>query len=192
MFKSLKLYQLAKIILLVEKEGLSKVRFAKIIYFVHKELVRLEAMNRNELQYIRMPLGPVPDGFMKLDAYPGIKVEIKPSGLSYNSAIYKLAWPSGFSIKRNALFIKIEEILAKLHRISTSDLVEISHKEPSWLRHKNSELYFISSEDMNNPFPVASRQAKLDENQSIQASLIKGMLEDIINESTDLEYPRNA
>lgn len=194
MIKSDKLYQLAKVILLIEKDGLSKVRFAKTIYFVHKELARLGVMERGELEYIRMPLGPVPNGFMRLaDDHTDIKTIVKHTGLLYDALTYKMAWPSHFIAKRsNPLYLKIEEILSRLHNISTSSLVEISHKEPSWIRHKNGDVYSIALVDMTRPFPVSGGKTDVDENQRMQASLVKGMLEEIVEESTALEYPTDA
>lgn len=54
------LYQLSKTILLLNKAPINKVRFARVIYFVHKELIRKKFMSAEDIAYIRSPLGLSP------------------------------------------------------------------------------------------------------------------------------------
>jgi hypothetical protein len=190
------LKQLATLILSIEKPGLSKVRFAKTIYYVHKELVRAGVMTTEDINYIRMPLGPVPDGFMQLtENQDDIVTETIKTGLSYNSLNYRLRRRRFFSprVRRNEIFNGIDAIVKNLHDVSTGVLVEKSHEESSWINHKNGQIYSISSRDMRNPLPVKQKGiSQILENQKIQASLVDGMLEDIVSESTDLEYPSDG
>lgn len=187
------LNQLARVILHIENDGISKVRFAKTIYFVHKELVRNNIMLSNDIEYIRMPLGPVPNGFMELsDINEDIVTQIVHSGLSYNSVNYslKLKRFSKTKIHENEIYQAIKSILNSLQHVSTGILVEKSHEEQSWIDHKNGELYFIQASDLENPLPSQDKGISIAlENQKIQASLVKGMLDDIVSESTALEYP---
>jgi hypothetical protein len=187
------LYELAKVILGIERDGLSKVRFAKTIYFVHKELVRRDIMAPQDIEYIRMPLGPVPNGFMQLeDMQHDIFTETLHSGLSYNSVNYRLRQRRFFrpNLDKNPLYLSIKGIVDNLHDVSTSVLVEKSHEESSWAMHKNGDIYLISIRDMKNQLPKRRNgQSSTFENQQIQASLVRGMIEDIVSESTDLEYP---
>ncbi len=189
------LYELAKMILVIEDSPISKVRFAKTIYFVHKELIRLNIAEPTSFKYVRMPLGPVPDGFMQLaNIHRDILTTVGDMGLSYNSINYSTKKKKfSFLATKNPLHLRVEGILNDLRAISTSNLVEISHEEPSWKEHKNSETYFITDADMIRPFPVKSKTARPDtEDHLLQASLIKGMLDDIVSESTDLEYPEDG
>lgn len=187
------LQQLAKVILSIESNGLSKVRFAKTIYFVHKELIRCDAMQATDIDYIRMPLGPVPNGFMELAfSNNDIVTEILQTGLSYNSVNYKLRKRRLFrsGVEHNDLYRMIKSILENLRSLSTGTLVEKSHDEHSWKLHKNGEHYNIDSRDMRNAIPTGGKgYSSVVENQKIQASLVMGMLEDIVSESTDLEHP---
>lgn len=189
------LHDLAKLILVIEDNGISKVRFAKTIYFVHKELIKLNIASADDIRYIRMPLGPVPDGFMTLvDDYSDIITEVEETGLVYNSLKYKLK-KKRFSKKplQNQLYQIADKLLFDLDAVSTSELVRISHEEPSWKNHLNSQIYTISEKDLANVFPKRHKRKSLGlENQQIQASLVMGMLEDIVNESTALEYPDDA
>lgn len=181
---------LAKEILKNVPDGISKVKFAKILYFVHKGLVLNKQTNVTNLKFIRMPLGPVPVGFKDLYQDREISVEKTPSSLSYNMQIYKVLHSISYFEKPQ------QEIIAKLVKkfmiISTSELIEISHKEPSWLNHINGEEYFITDEDLKIDLPIQSStkiiNTEIDE-QRIQARLVEGMIDDIVKESTALEYP---
>lgn len=186
------LHTIAKLILTIEPTGLSKVRFAKTIYFVHKELIRKNLVPANDLEYIRMPLGPVPNGFMTLSKdFPDIRSSIVPSQLSYNAVEFTIDKPRRlWTGKKNPLYQTIESILADLRSVSTSLLVESSHMDESWRTHKNGDLYYIQESDLKNILPVRGDTKRLDsDDQLLQASLVKGMIDDIVKESTDLEYP---
>lgn len=77
------LFQLAQQILVSSEKGLSKVKFAKIIYFVQKGLVQANISQKESLGFIRMPLGPVPFGFQEMTDLPNIMiqmVQLKPLG----------------------------------------------------------------------------------------------------------------
>ena len=188
------LYDLAKIILLLEKEPITKVRFAKTIYFVHKELINRGFCSVTEIQYVRMPLGPVPSGFMTLTVeYPDIISKAFSTGLPYNSTVYSTP-PNKkrllFNRKPNPLEKVIGEILDTLRSVTTSSLIEISHRDPSWISNSNGYTYTISEADLKNPLPQKGIHTRSgDDNQLIQASLVRGMIDDIVSESTDLEYP---
>lgn len=184
------LYELATRILLLEEIPLSKVRFAKTIYFVHKALIQKNILTDDYIQYYRMPLGPVPFGFMTLDSdYSDIITEKIPTGLSYNSILY-----STISKRKeiDTLNISIKNILNDLKNVSTSELIDSSHLDKSWVDNLNGTLYTMSKEDYDNKLPFnKSPSAAVNEDQSIQANLVRGMVKDIVDESTDLEYPSN-
>lgn len=191
------LKRLSKIILAVEKDGLSKVRFAKTIYFVHKELIRRGLSEPNDISYIRMPLGPVPVGFMELaDLCKDINITRLPMGLSYDMNVYTLNRLSRITVKRDVLFASVQKILERLKPFSTSKLVEVSHEEPSWKNHTNSEHFTISQKDMDKTLPRKTKTNALNnegyEDVSLQASLVDGMIDDIVEESTALEFPENG
>lgn len=191
------LYQLAKLILTIETGGLSKVRFAKTVYFVHKELIRCGVLKPADLTYIRMPLGPVPEGFMELrENHSDIITVAQPTGLSYDASVYKLAKRPILRWRKDEGYRAVESILETLQEFSTSKLVEISHEEPSWKRLKNGEKFTISPKDMEKNLPRMTTLGGLRndgrENQSLQASLVSGMLKDIVDESTALEFPDNG
>jgi hypothetical protein len=141
-----------------------------------------------------MPLGPVPFGFMNLTEYcPDIVSNTVPSGLSYNSIEYSIKQRLfERKSKNNSLYQAVDIILSALRNVKTSELVEISHKEPSWVNNPNGTVFNISDKDLANPIPAHSKVARLDtDDQLIQASLVKGMIDDIVSESTDLEYSDN-
>lgn len=190
---NMNLYKLAKLILVIEGKPISKVRFAKTIYFVHKELIRINCLDIKALRYIRMPLGPVPDGFMELATnYRDILTITGSTSLAYNSTNYYTKSRRIFQIK-NPLYKKVEQILTALRQFSTAELVELSHLDPSWKRHNNSDMYYITDHDLRTELPTdANRDPVADEDHLLQASLVTGMLEDIVSESTALEYPENG
>ena len=188
------LYTLAKNILVINSKGISKVRFAKTIYFAYKDMVSNDLCDIDDIQFIRMPLGPVPEGFMTLAVeHPDIMTRYESSeGLPYNSRIYFVDTDPHTNIPddiENSLRITLERV----GRLKTSELVEISHKDPSWIAHVNGEHYSIVPNDLKDKLPNKQLLARLDsDDHLLQASLVKGMLDDIVKESTDLEYPDNA
>jgi uncharacterized phage-associated protein len=169
-------------------EGLTKVKFAKVIYFVHKELVINDIYDPEELGYIRMPLGPVPDGFMNLNTNEIVISQVQ-NQLSFNAQIYKCERKHFDDSIQN----KVVELVTKLNTLSTYELVDASHSEPSWKSHENGEKYFITTEDLGISFPGSyfAQNRKDFSDQNLQAKLVEGMLDDIVDESTLLEYPAN-
>ena len=182
--------RLAKNILaLEENHQLSKVRFAKTIYFVHKELIRNNLLDRKSFQYIRMPLGPVPAGFMEITlSCPEITSEKENTGLAY--ATEKFTTTAVFDGTEKERQV-ISGTLNTLRKFQTSNLVDTSHRDPSWINHKNSEQYYISEDDMENNLSILEQfsTSAIDEKDNMQASLVRGMMNDIVSESTKLEYP---
>lgn len=169
-------------------DGVSKVKFAKIIYFTFKEMVKNTDAKKNELAFIRMPLGPVPKGFYNLGAEHDISIRNKASGyLIYNTEIYS-SKSKDFSGKK--ISPNIQKVITSLLRQSTSKLVEASHKDYSWKNHSNGDEYFIENRDLINTYP--KRRVAIDDEidqQKLQAKLMEGMLEEIVDGTTSLEYP---
>lgn len=183
------LQKIAYEVLYRQKDGVSKVRFAKILYFVHKGLILNKSISANEMKFIRMPLGPVPSGFKHLNKDPNIETYISAtSALLYDSQVYKLNNPSFRSSSKYG--DEIKKILSLLENLPTSQLVAISHDEPSWKKYKNGDEYFIEQEDLDVPLPrvKANKLTKEIEEQKLQGHLMNGMIEDIVDESTSLEY----
>ena len=195
------LYDIAKVILAIEGKPISKVKFAKTVYFAHKELIRNGLAHNGDFAYIRMPLGPVPDGFMELaDNHSDIIVSEERSGLSYNSKNYSLkktilSRVSGNTrVKDNSLKKVVSDTLDILRSMSTSQLVERSHEEPSWKKNLNGNRFYISDKDMaltlfDGRIVVTASPTGKSDDEYLQASLIRGMIDDIVSESTNLEYP---
>ncbi len=200
------LYELARTILLLNRHPISKVRFARTIYFTHKELVRKKFMKIEDIAYIRSPLGPIPDGFLSLRDYAEITIKHNPSaGLSYAAEEYTIN-PDARSDEETSTLEQYRDILAAIERTltalqpyTTPQLVDISHYEPSWLEHSNGEIYHLSTADLKETFPFSPfspKQLKIrlvrpnnNKAGALQATLLKGMIADIVKESTDLEYP---
>lgn len=184
------LVKLAKEVLFCEPQGLSRVRFAKFIYFVHKSLVQKKFEDASSLKFIRMPLGPVPLGFRDLVNVADFEVSEEESNLSYNKFIYRLR--GNFISSSSKRSDEINKVVLQLRHFPTSWLVGVSHKEPSWINLKNGDEYFISQEDLKIPLPHGkgmSLSHEFDE-QKMQAKLVEGMIDDIVEESTSLEYPQ--
>lgn len=168
--------------------GISKVRFAKVLYFTHKYLVQAGLSTTQQMEFIRMPLGPVPVGFMELtDA--NIKIEeLRSPELSYDKQVYKLDTKLNWDDSVQNTVRACLEILGKLQ---TSILVEISHREPSWLGHANGQYYCLTAEDLKIPL-LRSDKSQISpalDGQRLQARLVEGMLDEIVEDSTSLEYP---
>lgn len=184
------LHLLAKQILKVIPEGLSKVRFAKILYFTHKRLVQKNLSAPTDMEFIRMPLGPVPVGFKELSQDPEIKVtEMVTSPLVYDKQIYVLQGMNNYF--KDERLKAIQEISLLLNSLTTNQLVSIAHQEPSWLNHKNGDEYFLEKDDLEIDLPILKSSSVSPEidTQHLQAKLVEGMLNDIVDESTSLEYP---
>ena len=170
-------------------DGLSKVKFAKIIYFVHKGLVNCKLSSTNDLEFIRMPLGPVPVGFMGLSEDSAFSVsKVTNVGLVYNSQIYTVKEDQQTS-GDDEFSGAVKKLFDQLNKMTTSDLVEKSHQEPSWKEFVNGTKYFISSSDLAIPLPKSSGALRGDDNQRLQEKLVEGMIDDIVSGSTSLEYP---
>lgn len=194
--RNMNLSDLAIAILRLEDKPISKVRFAKTIYFVHKELIRLGKSSPVDIEYIRMPLGPVPFGFMTLSIdNPEILVEKIFTGLAYNTSQYTLRKKKVFRKSiNNELDGDIASVLGNLRPMTTAELVELSHDDKSWKDNVNGHVYTISKDDLKKEIPhrrsVSGRSGESDD-QRLQASLVQGMIDDIVSESTDLEHPTN-
>lgn len=196
----MRLYDLASLILYLNHEPISRLRFARTIYFVHKQLIRKKLMHPEDIAYLRLPLGPVPEGFMTLTFdHSGISVRpISSSILSYEAEEFVFSGSTGELILRDgheSLYHVIEKTLAALKVHSTSELVAASH-DHSWLTHANGERYFLTAADLKNTFPFIAISLRFrlkrptnNEIGLLQATLLRGMLNDIVRESTDLEYP---
>lgn len=184
------LKELAVRILQEVPDGLSKVKFAKVIYFTHKFLVINGQRRADDIFYIRMPLGPVPVGFMKLQSSE-ISMSPRSSALSFDTQVYSLNDRGiRYSDKEQRL---VNKVMRALNSMNTSELVEASHLEPSWQKYLNGVKYCIENEDLAVPMPKLSRirpEETLTE-QHLQAKLVEGMLDDIVDESTLLEYPKD-
>lgn len=186
------LKELATEILKNCQDGLTKVKFAKIIYFVHKGLVCQNLSNTNDLKFIRMPLGPVPIGFMELSKDADFKVTHQTNiGPVYNSEVYKLS-NSSLIFCEDKFTNVIKKLSHQLNRLTTSNLVDKSHSEPSWINNINGTEYFIGDDDLNLSLPVYSKtMTNKEDSQKLQEKLVEGMLDDIVSGSTSLEYPQS-
>lgn len=169
--------------------GQSKVKFAKLIYFVHKELVRSDLVPSNELSFVRMPLGPVPNGFMGLENQQGIQVSLVATQLMYNSQIYNFdgvyQTELSDSVKKN-----ISLTLKSLSLLSTTAIVELAHQEYSWINLPNGKEYMIDNHDLETTIPKNIKASEENE-LGLQEKLVSGMLSDIVASSTSLEYPED-
>lgn len=181
---------LAKQILRAIPQGLSKVKFAKILYFTHKGLVQKKLSSLTAMEFIRMPLGPVPVGFKDLSDDPEIKVtEIATGSLIYDTQLYVLRNMDDYLDKTRAK--ATQDIAFQLDRLATSQLVSVAHQEPSWINHRNSDEYFLEKSDLeiNLPSSIDQSISSEIEIQHLQAKLVEGMIDEIVDESTSLEYP---
>jgi uncharacterized phage-associated protein len=179
---------LAAGILQLEPGGISKVRFAKLIYLVHKSLVQNKKSEVAQLSFIRMPLGPVPDGFLKLHTKSFITTEESSVGLSYDRMLYRLT--PGVDVSNDIDLRHIKLLLDHLRTFTTNSLIEYTHGEPSWINNKNGVCYQISSEDLLRKIIKKSiGMINSEDSNLMQAQLVGGMLDDIVEQSTLLEYP---
>lgn len=187
------LTSLAKYLLSFEpKEGISKVRLAKLIYFAHKGLVQQGLSKIDELKFIRMPLGPVPLDFKALSGESSFATRQVATTLSYNKQVFMLN--DDFVVENDFRYEYVKNLYKQLRTLSTSTLVAESHKEPSWQKYHNGDEYFMEKDDVLLPLPLTTgaKVSQEVENQLLQARLVEGMLDDIVEESTLLEYPKSA
>jgi len=182
------LQNLATQVLFADKnKGISKVRFAKTIYFVFKALVKDKLAQSTSLEFKRLPLGPVPVGFENLTGKQ-IKVTKQSTGLSFDAEIYHLVNNIAVDEKIEGV---INDVVSRARQLPTSKLVELSHKDTSWKNHKNGETYFITDKDIKNKLPRKGQKTDISlDKQHLKASLISGMIDEIVDESTKLEYPK--
>jgi hypothetical protein len=174
--------------ILVTCNKLSKVKFAKIIYLVHKGLVQADLSNTNDLKFVRMPLGPVPLDFHFLYNDKDILIETKPTGLTYDMEVFKLK--REINLLKSNFDPTISKLTKTLSKFPTSELVAYTHGEPSWKKLVNGTEYYIQNADLHRRLPSTAKDIgdKLDQ-KLLQGRLLDGMLDDIVQESTKLEYP---
>ena len=200
------LYQLAKIILLLSRTPINRVRFARVIYFVHKELVRKKFMSPDDITYVRSPLGPIPEGLIELAKnHPAIIINPIQDSPSFAAEEYTLR-PSATEEAEEALMLEqyreilktTERVLKALAFYTTPELVRASHADPSWANNFNGARFTLAPADLKNTFPFTAIRIKIrikpapTELGALQADLLRGMMQDIVKESTDLEYPTEA
>lgn len=169
-------------------QGLSKVRLAKILYLSHKRLCKLNLIQSEALKFTRLPLGPVPIFMEDLKNNNMIIIEHELTGLSYNRQVYRIK--AAVPLTEGNIAIAIRDLNSKLKPFQTSQLVEYTHREPSWIKHTNGQEYFIEEDDLKRRLPAKHKHisAEADE-QLLQALLVDGMLDEIVSDSTSLEYP---
>lgn len=199
------LYELARTILLLSNSPINKVRFARIIYFVHKELIRKKFMSPEDIAYIRSPLGPIPEGLFRLPLeHPNI-ITHPAMGPSFAAEEYAIQPADAGETEETLMLEQYREVLKTVERTlkalspyTTPELVEASHADPSWTNNLNGTHFFITPADLKNPFPFIAVRIKIrvkpapSELGALQANLLRGMMQDIVKESTDLEYPDQA
>lgn len=182
--------RLTKEILAVSNKPISKVRLAKMVYFSFKELVMAGYYKPTDLAFIRMPLGPVPYGFYDiLKTDDDITINIADVGLSYNRENYSLK--AGVNVKSRYLDF-LSKVVNKLDQYPTSSLVEISHSDSSWLDNNNGDTYYVSKTDLSHfkGIKITQLSGEFDD-QLIQSKLVKGMKEEIVKDSSALEFPKH-
>lgn len=170
-------------------DGVSKVKLAKIFYLTHKWLVQNDLAKPDDWSYVRMPLGPVPIHFNTLKTNDLIKINTEPTSLSYNMEVYYLMPGVNVGLSDK----KTKETISLLAKFSTSDLVNYTHSDPSWLKYGNGSEYVMSELDIKRKLPVMnniSTYNAVEDNQTLQSQLIEGMIDDIVEVSTALEYPK--
>jgi uncharacterized phage-associated protein len=180
--------KLTKEILAVSNKPISKVRLAKMVYFSFKELVMAGYYHVDDLAFIRMPLGPVPfDFYNVLQTDDDIEITRTNVGLSYNRENYSLK--RGASVKSTYLSL-LGRIVNQLDQYPTSSLVEISHNDSSWLGNSNGDTYYVSQSDLIHfkGIKTIKHSDEIDD-QLLQSKLVKGMKEEIIKDSSALEFP---
>lgn len=190
------LQHLTQLILSLNQAPLTHIRLTKAIYFVHKELVRKKLMQLSDISYIRLPLGPTPQGFPEIIAHPDITIEHRPSNLLYETKLYRLQQSTPPADLPSSTVNIVQKLLKLLETYPTLELVRAS-QDPSWSAHLNGEIYQLTPADLKNTFPLTpfrlkihiKTSAHLNEIGALQATLLRGMLNDIVKESTDLEYP---
>lgn len=193
------LEQLTILVLSLSETPLTRIRLAKTLYFVHKELVHKKLMTFQDISYIRLPLGPAPEGLSGLlDAHPDILAQDSPVNLLYDNKTYTLKATEKSPNFDPKIISYVQKILKLLDNYRTPELVHASQEDPSWLAHLNGERYQFTSADLKNPFPNPQLRLKIhikttpNDIGALQATLLRGMLADIVKESTDLEYPDQA
>lgn len=190
----MKLKQLTELVLSLNETPLTRIRLTKAIYFVHKELIRKKLMGTQDITYVRLPLGPAPIGLPEIILdNPNIIIQDIPSNLLYENQTYTINKPI-INAKPEVISVT-KKTLKLLQAYRTAELVHAS-QDPSWLAHSNGTEYHLTTADLKNPFPNAQIRFKIhikatpnNEGGELQATLLRGMLTDIVKESTDLEYP---
>lgn len=189
------LQQLAELVLQLNETPLTRIRLTKAIYFVHKELIRKKLMQPKDITYIRLPLGPAPDGLPEIILnHPEIIIQDMPANLLYENKTYILNKPETTNNTRAEVINAVQKTLRLLQGYRTPELVRAS-QDPSWTTHTNGDKYHITTTDLKNQFPNSGIRLKIhiktptNEIGALQATLLRGMLADIVKESTDLEYP---
>jgi uncharacterized phage-associated protein len=203
--KMLTLDKLLVAILFLQPEGIARVRLAKLTYLVYKGLLqkKYDSLTGKEIVFVRMPLGPVPQELKEVLATAKFGSKREKIGLSYNRQVFYLVTKEKPS---KTLVQAVDEILEQISYLSSGEMVEYCHHEPSWRACKNGEDWVISEDDLKRWLPQSKHlfgfgwkkgesarkiNPTLDD-QFLQARLIDGMLEEIIEESTLLEYPEEA
>jgi len=189
------LEQLTYLVLSLNGHPLTRIRLTKAIYFTHKELVRKKLMQLDDITYIRLPLGPAPADLPEIILqHPHIIINDIPSDLLYENKTYTLkSTERPNNISPEAVNI-IQKTLKLLENYRTPELVRAS-QDPSWFTHANGETYHLTTNDLKTTLPLAPLRFKIhlktppNEIGTLQATLLRGMLSDIVKESTNLEYP---
>ena len=90
--------------------------------------------------------------------------------------------------------VAIKRIVGQLASFSTSEMVAIAHKEPSWMNHRNGDEYYIGVDDLKIALTTTKSSGMNSEidTQHLQARLMEGMIDEIVEESTSLEYPHSS
>ena len=181
---------LAKRVLAAVGTPVPKVRLAKLVYFSFKELILANLAKPEELAFIRMPLGPVPsDLFPQIENDAEVVVTQTDIGLTYNRQSFALN--SDIQFTNDSVLDLLREKVSLFNKYPTSTLVEKSHQDLSWINNINGTRYTVDKQDLV-PFVATSTANRITDafdDQLVQSKLIAGMEDEIIKDSSALEFP---
>ncbi len=122
-----------------------KTKLNKLLFYADFEMYRQSGYSISGVQYRAITMGPVPNNFNSIFEYLSNNKYIEIHYIPFNDGgTGEQFIPNANSNFNSSLFSEkelavLEQIAARFMNTSTSDLIEISHKEKGWIENKDQK-----------------------------------------------------
>lgn len=145
------------IVFFVEKHLPWKTQLNKLLFYADFGRFEQVGFSISGIQYRAIPLGPVPNNFNSIFDYLARNDEFDINSVRFSHGIGEQFTPRQDRVFNSDLFTLdelevLEAVSKRFERVSTKQIVDISHKERAWIENKDEKklIDYNYSFEMNN------------------------------------------